>query len=309
MVVEGVEVGMHVGNLFKVLTLIRKNPDQIVETRGISRSQLREDEFKNWNASLRRPDWMISMMLIAKKKKVRDLTSTQPRATMKKMKTHRGFTDPIEIAITGAYYIPHQVTSILEEFKDVVPEELPPGLPPMREIQHCIDFVPGVVIPHKVAYQMNPKEHEELQRQVQDLLEKGSIRESMSPCEFDNLIDQLHGATYLSKIDLRGVYHQIRVRPGDEWKTAFKTRDGLYEWMVMPFGLSNAPSTFMSTIIAPITKYIKGIKFSWTYEAEEAFGLLKRKVTKALILILPDFDEVFEVHCDASGVGVGGVLR
>ncbi|GJW43911.1 reverse transcriptase domain-containing protein [Tanacetum coccineum] len=68
------------------------------------------------------------------------------------------FVEPNE----GAYNIPHQVTSILEEFKDVVPEELPPGLPPMREIQHCIDLVPGAVIPHKAAYRMNPKEHDEL---------------------------------------------------------------------------------------------------------------------------------------------------
>ncbi|WVZ63289.1 hypothetical protein U9M48_012931 [Paspalum notatum var. saurae] len=166
------------------------------------------------------------------------------------------------------------------EYPDVFPEELP-GLPPDRDVEFRIDLVPGTAPVSKRPYRMAPDELKELKTQLQEQLDKGFIRPSSSPwgcpalfvekkdqggkrlCvdyrplnavtvknkyplpHIDILFDQLGGATVFSKIDLRFGYHQIKVREEDIPKTAFSTRYGLYEYLVMSFGLTNAPAFFM----------------------------------------------------------------
>ena len=177
----------------------------------------------------------------------------------------------------------------LSEFSDVFPPELPHQLPPPREIDHRIELTQSTPPPPRSIYRMSPSELDELKKQLDELLETGFIRRSKSPfgapvlfvkkkdgsmrmCVdyrdlnritiknryplplIQELFDQLHGAKWFSKLDLRSGYHQVRIHPDDIAKTAFRTRYGHYEFLVLPFGLTNAPATFMQlmqSIFAP----------------------------------------------------------
>ncbi|XP_049386729.1 uncharacterized protein LOC125850950, partial [Solanum stenotomum] len=305
---------------------------------------------------------------------------------------------------------------VVQEFPDVFPEDLP-GVPPVRDIDFSIDLEPGTKPISIPPYRMAPAELKELKDQIQDLLSKGFIRPSVSPWGAP-----LQGAALFSKIDLRSGYHQLRIKPSDVAKTAFRTRYGHYEFLVMSFGLTNAPATFMelmngvfrpyldsfvivfiddilvyskteadhvchlravlqklrdeklyaklskckfwlesvaflghvvskdgvrvdpakieavqgwtrptspteirsfvglagyyrrfvkgfSTIAAPLTRLTQQtVPFHWSPECEESFQRLKSLLTSAPVLTLPEEGVGFTVYCDASGVGLGGVL-
>lgn len=174
----------------------------------------------------------------------------------------------------------HLEQEMIERFQSVFPKDLPPGLPPVREVDHKIELEPGAEPPARTPFRMAPTELAELRKQLDELITHGFIQPSKSPyaapvlfvkkadgsmrmCvdfralnkqtiknkyplpRIEELFDQLIGARYFSKIDLRSGYHQVRIYPDDVPKTGFNTRFGHYEWLVLPFGLTNAPATFM----------------------------------------------------------------
>ncbi|BBN69395.1 transposable element gene, partial [Prunus dulcis] len=323
------------------------------------------------------------------------------------------------------------------DFPDIFPDDLP-GLPPEREIEFTIELLPGTNPIYQTPYRMAPAELRELKIQLQELVDLGFIRPSVSPwgapvlfvrkkdgtmrlCidyrqlnkvtirnryplpRIDDLFDQLKGAKYFSKIDLRSGYHQLRIREEDIPKTAFRTRYGHYEFLVMPFGLTNAPAAFMdlmnrvfrpyldhfvivfiddilvysqtleghkkhlrlvlrtlrrkqlyakfriyvdpqkveavvnwvqptsvteirsflglagyyrrfvegfASIAAPLTRLTrKDVAFEWTEECEQSFQELKKRLTTAPVLALPDNAGNFVIYSDASLQGLGCVLQ
>ncbi|CAA7018064.1 unnamed protein product [Microthlaspi erraticum] len=178
---------------------------------------------------------------------------------------------------------------VVQDFEDVF--QSLKGLPPSRSDPFTIELEPGTAPISKTPYRMAPAELAELKKQIEDLLSKGFIRPSVSPwgapvlfvkkkdgsfrlCidyrglnrvtvknryplpRIDELLDQLRGATWFSKIDLASGYHQIPIDEADVRKTAFRTRYGHFEFVVMPFGLTNAPAAFMRLMNDVFREYL-----------------------------------------------------
>ncbi|RVW77677.1 Retrovirus-related Pol polyprotein from transposon 297 [Vitis vinifera] len=235
---------------------------------------------------------------------------------------------------------PTNVHKILDDFSDLWPVELPNQLSPMRDVQHAIDLIPGASLPNLPAYRMNPIEHAELKRQVDELLTKGFIRESLSPCGVSTLLTPKKDGSWQMCVDSRVlkpfigrfvvVYfddiliysrscedHEEHLKQGFEIDP--KKIKAIVDWPV-PTNIHEVRSfhgmaTFyrrfirnFNSIMAPITECMKPGLFIWTKMANKAFEEIKSKMVNPYILRLLDFEKVFEAACDASHVGIGAVL-
>jgi hypothetical protein len=185
-----------------------------------------------------------------------------------------------------------EIEALLLEFEDIFASTA--SLPPKRAHDHEIPLKNDCKPPNIMPYRVPHKQKDEVEKLIQAMLKDELIRPSNSPYSspailmrkkdgswrlcadyrelnsqtdknkfpirvIEDLLDELHGATIFTKLDLKSDYHQIHMKEEDIHKTTFKTYFGHFEFLVMPFGLTNAPATFqalMNSIFAPFLRKI-----------------------------------------------------
>ncbi|GBG60334.1 hypothetical protein CBR_g4290 [Chara braunii] len=235
---------------------------------------------------------------------------------------------------------PPEIQQVVDQYADLMQE--PFGLP-NRPTKHHIELLPGAVPPTGRIYRMSLAELEELRKQLETLTSKGWIRPNTSefgaPVLFvpkgndefrmcidyrglnkitrksteplpriDDLLDMVQGCTVFSKVDLKSGYHQIEMAEEDVYKTSFKTRYGTYEFLVMPFGLCNAPGTFQTEMHRIFRPYLD--KFMVVYLDDIlVFSKTAREHAEHLALVLQSLrDSHYKINREKSSFGVPSVI-
>ncbi|XP_062227319.1 uncharacterized protein LOC133925396 [Phragmites australis] len=205
-----------------------------------------------------------------------------------------------------------------QDYSDIFPKDVTTGLPPLCGIEHQIDLIPGASLPNRAPYHNEAKE---IQRQVQELLDKGKsleehldhLRAVFDVLRNDGLFGNLEKCSFCTdRISFLGYVviaqgievDHVKIEAIQSWPIpttvtqvrSFLRLAGFYRRFVRDF----------STIAAPLNELMKkGVPFSWGPMQDEAFTILKDKLTHAPLLQLPNFTKMFELECDASGIGHG----
>ncbi|GBG81334.1 hypothetical protein CBR_g32008 [Chara braunii] len=235
---------------------------------------------------------------------------------------------------------PPKIQQVVDQYVDLMQE--PFGLPNWPT-KHHVELLPGAVPSKGRIYRMSPAELEELRKKLETLTSKGWIRPNTSefgaPVLFvpkgngefrmcidyrglnkitrksteplpriDDLLNIVQGCTVFSKVDLKSGYHQIEMVEEDVYKTAFKTRYGTYKFLVMPFGLCNAPGTFQTEMHHIFRPYLD--KFMVVYLDDiPVFSKTAREHAEHLALVLQSLrDSQYKINREKSSFGVPSII-